>query len=155
MHARILLVEDSPTQRLVAEMVLESAGFVVTAVEDAESVDLAALDGFDLALVDHVLPGASGLELCRTIVAAGGPPVVAMTGHATADTLSEWIAAGAVSWLPKPLDPARSADHVARVLETERRRTPDDAPGPTREQLVDLVATCARELADRTDGGTE
>lgn len=154
MHARILLVEDSPTQRMVAQMILESAGFEVTVVEDAESVVLDANHPFDLALVDHVLPGASGLELCRRLVRDGGPPVVAMTGAATAGAVPSYLDAGAVSWLPKPLDPATTGARVTAILAAEATRRDVDPPGPTRAHLVELVGTCIHAIADAEHGAS-
>lgn len=154
-HARILVVEDSPTQRLFAQMLLEAAGFTVVTAPSAEDVDADALRDVDLALVDHVLPGASGLELCRRIVDTGGPAVVSMTGPGTVDALPAYLAAGAVSWIAKPLDATTLATRVRSILAAEAGRDAAEPVGPTRAHLVDLVEACALALARLAEPGED
>src|SRR5436190_18130237 len=68
--ARVLVVDDSEDVRVLAERILADAGFLVTAVADAEEALVRAeVDGeFDLLLSDIVLPGMSGIGLARTFM---------------------------------------------------------------------------------------
>jgi PAS domain S-box-containing protein len=84
--ASILLVEDDASVRRLLAILLESAGYRVTAAADgAEALAIVAESQrrFDLLLSDYVMPGLSGLELCNALRASHPEiRVVLMTGHA-------------------------------------------------------------------------
>src|SRR5437870_3208090 len=79
---RVLLVEDSPTQARVTAQALEQAGFDVTHVERlSEAVARLGSAGFDVVLLDLMLPDASGLEtFTRVHAAARRVPIVVFSG---------------------------------------------------------------------------
>jgi PAS domain S-box-containing protein len=104
----ILLVEDNPTERWLFTELLRGRGHAVTACEDAEcgwkefQQDLPPL-----VLLDWVLPGMDGLELCRMIrehPAGERTVVVVVTGRNSAEDLREVMAAGADDYIAKPVD---------------------------------------------------
>ena len=65
---RVLYVEDHDDTRVLMTVLLERAGFAVTAVPTAaEGLQLARDGGFDLYLLDHTFPDASGVMLCRAL----------------------------------------------------------------------------------------
>jgi CheY-like chemotaxis protein len=84
--ASILLVEDDASVRRLLAILLESAGYRVTAAADgAEALAIVSASPrrFDLLLSDYVMPGLSGLELCNALRATWPDlRVVLMTGHA-------------------------------------------------------------------------
>src|SRR5437763_15903247 len=83
--ARVLIVEDSPTQARQLALLLEDAGFAPQTAPDAESgFEHLLREPFDLVLSDLLLPGDSGFDLCRRIKAdarVGHIPVVVLTSQ--------------------------------------------------------------------------
>jgi PAS domain S-box-containing protein len=110
LHAgqRILLVEDNPVNREVAEELLRAAGIVVeTAVDGACAVQCATSRAYDLVLMDMQMPVMDGLAATRAIREAIGPglPIVAMTANAFGDDRAACLAAGMNDHVGKPVDP--------------------------------------------------
>ena len=130
---RILLVEDSPTNQIVARALLEKVGCQV----DVVATGLAALERmqqqpFDLVLMDISMPGMDGMEATRQIRALGGEfaqlPIVAMTAHAFAQDRASCLAAGMNDYLSKPLQRERLHEVVARWLYTAESPREESLP---------------------------
>jgi CheY-like chemotaxis protein len=118
---RILLVEDNPTNRLVATKILETMGVVVnTAEHGGEGVEAARTGAFDLILMDVQMPIMDGLEATRCIRALGGKaaltPIVGLTANAMAHQWTQYRAAGMDGMAAKPISPAALLAEIARVL---------------------------------------
>lgn len=104
---RVLLVEDSPTNQLLARGLLEEAGYEVTIVDNGEeAVTSAGGGGFDLVLMDILLPGIDGCEATRQIRSQNQAPlpILAMTGETEADGPERYREAGMNGCLSKPLE---------------------------------------------------
>ncbi|HRD95942.1 MAG TPA: PAS domain S-box protein [Rubrivivax sp.] len=101
---RVLLVEDEPINREVAQMLLEAAGLQVDTAEDGWiAVELAVRTGYALILMDMQLPRLDGLAATQRIRAAGQRvPIVAMTANAFAEDRQRCLAAGMDDYLAKP-----------------------------------------------------
>jgi CheY-like chemotaxis protein len=114
---RILVADDQETNRLLLRHYLEAEGYAVTGVGSGEEV-LAALDRRPLpaaVLLDVLMPGADGFEVCRRIKsdpATLAIPVVLVTGLDNRSDRARAAAVGADDYLPKPLNRKRL---VARV----------------------------------------
>jgi PAS domain S-box-containing protein len=126
---RIVLVEDSPTQAAETAFVLEDAGYAVEIAPDAEvaAVRIAA-DVPDLAVVDVILPGASGFDLCRQLrgrEATRDLPVLLLTTLNRPLDIARGLACGADGYLNKPCDPAALTALIERTLAD---RTPPECP---------------------------
>lgn len=106
---RVLLVEDEPINREIAQAHLEDAGLnVTTASSGAQAVRLATDRPFDLILMDLKMPEMDGLEATRRIrevAHCAGVPIVALTANAFAEDRKNCIAAGMVDFVTKPFDP--------------------------------------------------
>ena len=107
---RILMVEDSRDNWMLASHILTTAGYAVDRAEDGLSaVNAAAAFAFDLILMDIELPGIDGMEATRRIRAieqASGPrraPIVALTAHAVEAVRREAISAGMDDYVTKPI----------------------------------------------------
>src|SRR5580704_11845884 len=108
MRDRILIVDDESSARAALELLLKREGFDVKSATDGESA-LAECAAFrpDLILLDIVMPGMDGFEVCRRIKATPEgrlTPVVLITGLSDTEDRIRGINAGADDFLSKPID---------------------------------------------------
>ena len=101
---RLLIAEDEKNLSMVLQREMERFGHQVTLVHDAEAALRAAREAeFDVALLDIMMPGRSGLEVLRELRQQEQPPeVLMMTGHATVETALQAMKLGAYDYLTKP-----------------------------------------------------
>jgi CheY-like chemotaxis protein/nitrogen-specific signal transduction histidine kinase len=117
---RILVVEDNATNRTIAVKMLQSLGAAASTAHDgASGVAAAALEVFDLILMDIQMPGMDGLEACRRIRAQTGPsattPIIALTANVLAHQRETYLAAGMDGVVGKPVSPAALLAEIARL----------------------------------------
>jgi CheY-like chemotaxis protein len=117
---RVLVVEDNPTNRMVATKLLESLGAeVMTAADGYLGVEAAAGGGFDLILMDVQMPGIDGLEAARRIRALGGAaaatPIVALTANVLAHQRRTYLDSGMDGVVGKPISPGVLLREIARL----------------------------------------
>jgi two-component system response regulator AtoC len=103
-NVRLLIAEDEKNLGIVLQKELSRVGHQVTLVHDAEAAIKTATEGeFDVALLDIMMPGRSGLEVLRELRQLEQPPeVLMMTGHATVETALQAMKLGAYDYLTKP-----------------------------------------------------
>jgi two-component system response regulator MtrA len=106
MSNKILVIDDDNALREMVGIVLESEGFEVS-YHDAGS---GALDKFkssqpDLVLLDVMLPGKDGIEVCREIRSVSGTPIIMLTAKTESDDVVRGLEAGADDYVVKPFDP--------------------------------------------------
>ena len=82
MTSRILLVEDEPAISQAVAYTLKSTGYEVDVLEDGEQA-LRRFADYDLLLLDVMLPGLSGVEVCRRIRAQSAVPIMMVTAKDT------------------------------------------------------------------------
>ncbi|HJQ26580.1 MAG TPA: sigma-54 dependent transcriptional regulator [Blastocatellia bacterium] len=101
---RLLIAEDEKNLGMVLQREMDRFGHQVTLVHDAEAALRAARESeFDVALLDIMMPGRSGLEVLRELRQQEQPPeVLMMTGHATVETALQAMKLGAYDYLTKP-----------------------------------------------------
>jgi PAS domain S-box-containing protein len=117
---RILVVEDNPTNRMIATKLLENLGASVeTAADGLLGVEAATRGAFDLILMDVQMPGIDGLEASRRIRALGGPaaatPIVALTANVLSHQRQAYLEAGMDGVVAKPISPAALLGEIARL----------------------------------------
>ncbi len=117
---KILLVEDNPVNRRLAEFLLRSQGYQVRAATNAqEAFDTIKAERPDLILMDVQLPGMDGLEATRKLKAEPTTrdiPVVAVTSYAMKGDREKALAAGCSGYITKPIDKDTFVQEVATVL---------------------------------------
>jgi CheY-like chemotaxis protein len=119
---RVLYVEDHDDSRVMMALMLRGAGFEVTeAASGAEALRLARGGRFDLYLLDHTLPDASGVALCEALREFDkDTPVVFYSGRALEREREEAFKAGAQAYLVKPDDLFNVAGHVEEWIAKSR-----------------------------------
>src|SRR5215510_11826877 len=135
---RILVVED---ERTIAEPVaarLRAEGFAVDLAHDGPSaVAVAAATRPDLVVLDVMLPGFDGLEVCRRIQAVRPTPVLMLTARDDETDLLVGLAVGADDYMVKPFSMRELAARVHALLRRAARSTPVP-PGPPTLRFGDL-----------------
>ncbi len=117
---RLLVVDDDPSVREALALVLDLNGFEVsTAVDGREAIRALARDSPDAVILDVLMPGVDGLEVCRRIRAAGDrTPVLMLTARTEVSERVAGLEAGADDYLAKPF--ARE-ELIARLRALLRR----------------------------------
>jgi DNA-binding response OmpR family regulator len=114
---RVLVVDDDPTVSDVVRRYLERAGFDVDKAADGPSaLALAAERAPDLVVLDLMLPGMSGLEVCRRLRQTSDVPVVMLTALGEESDRVVGFETGADDYVTKPFSPRELALRVQSVL---------------------------------------
>jgi DNA-binding response OmpR family regulator len=134
MDERVLLVEDDPSIREVASLVLEQAGFRVTSAADGRAGLLQFRQApFDVVVLDIMLPELDGLEVCRTIRRESQVPIVFLSARSDTVDVVVGLELGADDYVTKPFE---LPELVARIRAVLRRAT--EARGPDVITVGDL-----------------
>ncbi len=139
MSARILIVEDEPGLALTLTDLLAAEGHEVESARDGVSGLRKAIEGrFDLILLDVMLPGKNGFEVCRELRRQGRDTAVLMlTARGQVADRVVGLKLGADDYLAKPFDPAELTARIEALL----RRTGRNIYGPlSRFEFGDVVA---------------
>lgn len=119
----ILVVDDEPKILEVLSALLESRGFRVFAAEDgAKALELFDQHNVALVLLDLMMPGMSGEEVCRAIRRKSRVPIIMLTAKADEDNVVDGLMLGADDYITKPFGLKELAARVESVL----RRTQSD-----------------------------
>lgn len=144
---RILVADDQHANRVVLSRILEHAGHKVSVVSDGEK----ALDAFeeiqfDLAVLDMHMPGVSGLDVIRQLrfMQAGQrirTPVIVMSADATEQAMKDASAAGAETFMTKPIMVAKFLDVVADLASRQN-------PVPKQQTVAPMMNTNSAVLEE-------
>jgi DNA-binding response OmpR family regulator len=117
---RVLLVEDDGPIARVVKRGLEQADFRVDVAEDGEAgLRMATLDNYDAVVLDVMLPGIDGMQVCERLRANRSiVPILMLTARGALDDKVQGLEAGADDYLPKPFE---FPELLARVRALVRR----------------------------------
>ncbi|MFC9115885.1 response regulator transcription factor [Streptomyces sp. NPDC057092] len=148
--ARVLVVDDDPTVAEIVTGYLDRAGYVVDRAGDGpDALARAAAHWPDLVVLDLMLPGMDGLEVCRRMRGQGPVPVIMLTARGDEDDRILGLEVGADDYVTKPFSPRELVLRVESVL----RRT---RPGPAAAGLLRAVGLTVDPAARRaTKRGAE
>ena len=143
--SRILVVEDEPAIADAVAYALEEAGYDVDSVATGDlALDAARARDYDLMILDLMLPGTPGLEVCRTLRAESDLPIVMLTAaDAEADRV-EGLDSGADDYVTKPFS---VAELVSRVRALLRRRLLDRTSATMTRSVGELEVDLNRHTA--------
>lgn len=131
MPSRILIAEDDAAIAESVAYALEAEGFSVDIVGDGEAAANADVDGYDVLILDLMLPKLSGVEVCRRVRERSVVPVVMLTARTAEVDRVLGLEAGADDYVAKPFSMAELISRVRAIL---RRRSLDRrAGGMTRD----------------------
>ena len=125
MATRILTVEDDERIRTAVKLALEDEGWAVEEAETGEE----ALNAFtrqaaDVVLIDIMLPGVDGFEVCRAIRKSSDVPIVMVTARADTHDVVAGLEAGADDYLTKPFAPKELSARIRALLRRARSSDP-------------------------------
>ena len=132
-----MIVEDDADISMVEEAYLEAAGFQTVIVTDGAAVSgVLEEEPFDLILLDLMLPGKSGYEVCREIRDKVDIPILMVTARTESVDKIRGLGLGADDYIAKPFDPAelvarvnanlRQYDRMIQKLPEEKEKQPEE-----------------------------
>ncbi|HWW52393.1 MAG TPA: response regulator [Acidimicrobiales bacterium] len=118
--AHVLVVDDAEDIRLLVVIRLKLAGFEASeASNGADAIAQASAAAPDLILLDWVMPGLDGIEVCRRLKsnpATAGVPIILLTGRVLPDEERMAVEVGAEGLIAKPFDVDELIDRVRETL---------------------------------------
>ena len=145
---RLLVVDDEEHLRSMLTAALRHHGFDVdVATSGAEALAYLAEDRVDLIVLDVMMPGIDGIEVCRQLRTRGDEtPVLFLTARTETSDKVRALRAGGDDYLEKPFSLEELVARVEAVLRRSGRR-----PDPTRLEVADLVLDADAHLVSRAD----
>ncbi|HVQ18365.1 MAG TPA: MtrAB system response regulator MtrA [Actinomycetes bacterium] len=144
MKGRVLVVDDDTALSEMLGIVLRGEGFAAQLCSDGEQALLAFRDfNPDLVLLDLMLPGKDGIEVCREIRAESGVPIVMLTAKSDTVDVVLGLESGADDYVVKPFKPK---ELVARIRARIRRT---DEGRPEQLEIGDLTIDVPGHLVKR------
>ena len=126
---RVLLVDDDPNVADVVTRYLEHEGFAVeVATDGVHTLERALADLPAIVVLDIMLPGIDGLEVCRRLRAAAPVPVIMLTARGDEEDRVIGLELGADDYLAKPFSPRELTAHVKAVLRRANQPLPIAIP---------------------------
>ena len=131
---RVLIIDDSPVNRMVTGRILQAAGYAAAAVDSAdEALERLLEEQFDLLLLDLNMPGTSGTDFIKLyrVMRMGQDisPIVVFSADVTEETRAECQALGVSLFLPKPSEPAYMTQKLGEIVPVTRA-PPIETPEP-------------------------
>jgi two-component system response regulator MtrA len=147
MNSRILVVDDDTALAEMIGIVLRTEGFDPVFCEDgALAVDTFRSSKPDLVLLDLMLPGLDGIEVCARIRAESGTPVIMLTAKSDTADVVKGLESGADDYMVKPFNPK---ELVARIR--TRLRPASISPAAEQLRVGDLAVDVAGHEVKRGD----
>ncbi len=133
MAAKILVVDDDPSVAEMTGIVLRADGFEPVFCDHGDrAIDIFRAEQPDVVLLDLMLPGKSGIDICRELRAESGVPIIMLTAKSDTVDVVLGLESGADDYIPKPFKPR---ELIARVRARLRR---NDAGAPATLRIADL-----------------
>jgi len=139
---KILIVDDDEKTVDLVKLYLEKDGYrVLTAYDGLEALELARQKQPDLIVLDLMLPGVDGLDVCRILRAESKVPIIMLTAKTTEKDKLIGLDLGADDYVTKPFSPR---ELLARVRAVLRRVGEEEHKGPSEVRFGDLLVDFVR-----------
>jgi DNA-binding response OmpR family regulator len=126
---RVLVVEDDAKMADIVKVYLEKDGYaVLTAHDGPQGLAAARSNCPDLIVLDLLLPGLSGLDICRTIRRERPTPIIMLTALSTEPDKLAGLDLGADDYISKPFSPRELVARVRAVLRRTTQEKPEESP---------------------------
>ena len=145
-NKRVLVVDDDTKTVELVKLYLKRDGYkVIAAADGMEALKLARQTHPDLIVLDLMLPGMDGLQVCRTLREESDVPIIMLTARTTEDDRLQGLDLGADDYMTKPFSPRELAARVRAVL----RRIPEEAlmRGPEEVHYGELAVNFSKHQA--------
>ena len=143
---RVLVVDDDVKTVELVNLYLKRDGYrVLTAYDGIEALRLARENHPDLVVLDLMLPGLDGIEVCRVLREESDVPIIMLTARATDEDKLSGLGVGADDYVTKPFSPRELAARVRAVL----RRLPGER-GPAEIKHGELTVNFIKHEATLT-----
>ena len=143
--SRVLLIDDEPAIRDAVGYSLRAEGYEVDVLNDGESgVEAALNDEYDVVVLDLMLPGISGSDVCRRIRASSAVPIIMLTARGGELDRVLGLEIGADDYVTKPFS---MAELIGRVRAIIRRRDLDRTGHPGKLRIGSLELDPVRHVA--------
>lgn len=153
----IILVEDDPALRTLTTRALQENGYKVRPTSTAPELWLAMESGpVDLILLDVMLPGTSGIDLCRQIRQNHSVPIIFISARGSETDRVVGLELGADDYIPKPFS---TRELIARIRAVLRRGTLEPTGGQRGQGVLRFdgweISLPRRELTSATGGAVD
>lgn len=146
-RSRILIVDDDAALSEMLQIVLRQEGFDTDHCANGnEALDMARATRPDLVLLDLMLPGRGGVEVCRDMRAESNVPIIMLTAKSDTSDVVLGLEAGADDYVPKPF---KAKELIARIR-TRLRRTSAE-PGADALTIGDVAINVSARSVKRGD----
>ncbi|HWH25275.1 MAG TPA: MtrAB system response regulator MtrA [Pseudolysinimonas sp.] len=148
MNSRILVVDDDPAIAEMIGIVLRAEGYEPHfAADGAEAIEMFRSGKPDLILLDLMLPGIDGIQVCATIRAESGVPIIMLTAKGETTDVVLGLESGADDYVVKPFNPK---ELVARIRTRMRPTTPESGEAVAiGDLLIDVTGHEVRRAGKR------
>lgn len=127
METRVLTVEDDDSIRTVVKLALEDEGWgVLEAGNGEDALELFRAEGAECVLIDIMLPGMNGFEVCRSIRRTTDVPIIMVTARSDTHDVVAGLEAGADDYLTKPFEPKELSARIRALLRRARSQGSED-----------------------------
>ena len=151
MGTKILIVEDEEEIAMLEKDYLEINGFETQVETDGEkAVELSLTGTFDLILLDLMLPGKNGYDICREIRNKIDIPILMVTARTESIDKVLGLGIGADDYIPKPFDPAELVARVKSHLSRYERLTKGYRPQENEGEERDIIRIGNIEILTRS-----
>ena len=133
---RILICDDDPIVHQSLSLYLDNEDFLHdSAFDGKQAIDMIAKERYDLMLLDQMMPGMTGMEVCQTVRRTSQLPIIMLTARGEEIDRILGLEMGADDYIVKPFSPREVVSRIKAVL----RRTTGSADTPREEKLTTLT----------------
>ncbi|MEC1776572.1 DNA-binding response regulator ResD [Bacillus mojavensis] len=155
-ETKILVVDDEARIRRLLKMYLERENYVIEEAEDGDEAIAKGLEtNYDLILLDLMMPGTDGIEVCRQIREKKATPIIMLTAKGEEANRVQGFESGTDDYIVKPFSPREVVLRVKALLRRASQNSYFNANTPTKNVLVFSHLSIDHDAHRVTADGTE